>query len=130
VPSQGAYRLGVVFDVLAVVEGRPKLFMKRPFVSVVKVANNGLNGFGCFFGIVKRDTAVLTLVYMTPILRDNSRKTKDNLREQMMNDMGANNSVENVTVNPSKVAVDSGKSAFNICPALLIVVIDIRVVVV
>jgi hypothetical protein len=57
VPSQGAHRLGIILDVLAVVEGGPQLSVERPLVPMVKVANDGLDGLGCFFGIVERDTA-------------------------------------------------------------------------
>lgn len=56
--------------------------------------------------------------------------SKTNSRKQMMNDMGINDAMEQMAADPAKVSINSSQSTLDIGPALCVVVMDIRVVVV
>lgn len=53
-----------------------------------------------------------------------------NAGEEMVDNVGVDDVVEEVAANPAEVTVHSGKSALDVCPALGVVVVNLGVVVV
>lgn len=61
-PSHDTGHLGLVLNVLAVVEDGPELTVEGALVLVVQVAEHGLDGLGGVLGVVEGDTAVMEFV--------------------------------------------------------------------
>lgn len=57
-PLHDAGSLGVLLDVLTVVEDGPQLAVEGSLVAMVQVADDWLDGLGGFFGVVERNAAI------------------------------------------------------------------------
>lgn len=76
-------------------------------LAVVEVAKDGHDGLGGFFGAVEGDAG-----------------------EEVVDDVEADDAVEEVLVDPAKVAVDGGKGTLDVGPVVGVVVVDVGVSVV
>jgi hypothetical protein len=96
-----------VLDVLEGAEDGPQLAQEASVVVAVVVADDGLDGLGGLVSLVEGD-----------------------LREEVVNNVLLNDTVEEVLSDEAKLTVDSGESSLDVGPALSGVVRELGVVVV
>lgn len=81
---------------------------------MVKVAKQGLDSVSCFFGMVKWNTSKTSLASITSQVAYG--KLYHDVREQVVNNMILNNSMEKVASNETKFSVHRGQCSLNECP--------------
>lgn len=103
-PAHGSGDSRVLLDVLAASEGGPERSEERVVLAVVQVTKNRHDGLGGLLSAVEGNTG-----------------------EEVVDNVEANDTVEEVLVDPAKVAVDGGKGALDVGPVVGVVVVDVGV---
>lgn len=125
-PSHGAGAVGVVLDVLERAENGPELAQEAAAIVVVQVTKDRLDGLSSLVSLVERNATRICQRSAREIFHDE----RQSLREQVVNNVLLNDAVEEVLADEAELTVDGGNGTLDESPALLGVVVDLRVVVV
>lgn len=126
-PAHLARDLRILFNILAGRESLPELAHERATLVVVQVTKEGLHSSSGLLSLVERNATRTYISFLFQIFL--STVTREGLREQMVNNMSANDTMEEVAIDPAEVAVDGRQSALDESPPITAVMVDGGVIV-